>query len=542
MRRLLEDAVAFYRHNLLNTPAGESALEYLRQKRNLTDQTMEVFGIGYAPKSWDASMQHFLNKGYQVKDLIEVGLVTQRDDGAVYDRFRHRVMFPIRDMRGRMVGFGARILDPEDIPKFLNSPQTALFDKSRTLYGMDLARKAIRSLDQSVIVEGYLDVIALHQAGFENTVSPMGTALTEYQLRQLKRFSRNIVLALDPDAAGDKATLRGLQVARQAMDREQEPVFDARGLLGHESRLQADIRVSTLPDGLDPDEIVHRDPDEWRGIIKEARPIVIHVMETLAANVDLEDPKAKDYIANQVLPLIQDVPSAIERDTYRQRLARLLKVDERTLLDRRLATRQRQVTIRRRRTHLPTEAPPKKQKSSASNGNYLMEAHCLGVLIRMPDLIYKIDRSLQESELSRLTANDFQHADHQSIFLILQKSLDQDLEDPLTFMLNNLSLPLMDLTDELLARSENLDSNEEKVLNDLLRSILEMRRHDLLQRIEYIRFQMEETQENGDVKATKHLQTMAEYSRSLNTINEALGKFTGDSRLISRRNELRRSR
>ncbi len=156
-------------------------------------------------------------------------------------------MFPIRDERGRMAGFGARILNPEDVPKFLNSPQTAVFDKGRLLYGLDQARKPIRTQDQAVIVEGYLDVIALHQAGFENVVSPMGTALTEHQLYLLKRFSRRIILALDPDAAGDKATLRGLQIARQAMDHEQDPVFDARGLLGYEARLQADIRVTTLP-------------------------------------------------------------------------------------------------------------------------------------------------------------------------------------------------------------------------------------------------------------------------------------------------------
>ena len=130
-----------------------------------------------------------------------------------------------------MAGFGGRILDPNDIPKFLNSPQTPVFDKSALLYGLEHARNPIRALDQVVIVEGYLDVIALHQAGFTNTVSPMGTALTEHQMRLLKRLTQRFILALDPDTAGDKATMRGLQIARQTMDRETEPVFDARGLL-----------------------------------------------------------------------------------------------------------------------------------------------------------------------------------------------------------------------------------------------------------------------------------------------------------------------
>ena len=153
---------------------------------------------------------------------------------------------------GKMTGFGARILDPDDVPKFLNSPQTALFDKSHLLYGLNLARKAIRDQNQVVIVEGYLDVILLHQAGFTNAVSPMGTALNEDQLRLLKSFTRRIVLALDADAAGEKATLRGLELARQALDHADELVFDAHGLLRHEARLQADVRVTTLPAGNGP--------------------------------------------------------------------------------------------------------------------------------------------------------------------------------------------------------------------------------------------------------------------------------------------------
>ena len=333
LRSILEEALTFYRHQLLNTSEGQKALDYLRNQRGLRDETIEAFGLGYAPHSWDVTLSHFKNKGISETDLLAAGMVSERESGGFYDRFRHRVMFPIRDERGRMAGFGARILDPEDIPKFLNSPQTAVFDKGHLLYGLDLARRAIRLKDQAVIVEGYLDVIALHQAGFNNAISPMGTALTEQQLFLLKRFSRRIVLALDPDAAGDKATLRGLQIARQTLDRESDPVFDARGLLGYEARLKADIRVTTLPDGQDPDDVVNRDPQEWERILEAARPIVIHVMESLANERDLDDPKVKSEIAAQVLPLIEDVPSPIERDTYRQRLARLLRVDERALYE-----------------------------------------------------------------------------------------------------------------------------------------------------------------------------------------------------------------
>ena len=199
------------------------------------------------------------------------------------------------------------------------------------LYGLDRARKPIRAADQAVIVEGYLDVIALHQAGYENVVSPMGTALTEDQLRLLKRSTRRIVLALDPDTAGQKAVLRGLDAARSAMDREGELGFDARGLLRNEARLQADLRVASMPDDLDPDEIVARDKDEWKRLIENAKPIVTHVMDSLAAGQNLNDAKVKNQIAAQVLPLIEDLPSPVERDTYRQALARMLRVDESAL-------------------------------------------------------------------------------------------------------------------------------------------------------------------------------------------------------------------
>ena len=249
-----------------------------------------------------------------------------------FDRFRNRLMIPIRDENGKMTGFGARILDPNDFPKFMNSPETPLFSKSRLLYGLDRARKPIRAANQAVIVEGYLDVIAVHQAGYENVVSPMGTALTEEQLRLLKRFSRRIVLALDPDAAGQKAVLSGLEAARQSLDHADELRFDARGLLRHEARLQADLRVASMPDGLDPDEIVQRDPEQWKSLIENAQPIVVHVMGALAAGRDLEDARVKSEIAGQVLPLIEDLPNPVERDTYRQRLARFLKVDERSLV------------------------------------------------------------------------------------------------------------------------------------------------------------------------------------------------------------------
>jgi DNA primase len=314
LRALLDDAVLYYRNHLLNTP---DVLAYLREKRGLTDATIETFGLGYAPPGWDNALKHFTGRGYSEQDLFDAGLLSERDLGGYYDRFRHRIMIPIRDERGRMAGFGARIVEPEDLPKFLNSPETPVFSKGKLLYGLDRARKPIRAADQAVIVEGYLDVIAVHQAGFENVVSPMGTALTEDQLRLLKRFTRKIVLALDPDTAGQKAILRGLDAARQAMDREGELGFDPRGLLRNEARLQADLRVASLPDDLDPDEVVARDPEEWARLIKAAKPIVTHVMETLAEGQDFEGSKGQVQYCAADGAVDRGFANPVERETYR---------------------------------------------------------------------------------------------------------------------------------------------------------------------------------------------------------------------------------
>src|SRR5215204_637308 len=329
LRKLLEDAVIYYRSQLFN---NKDILAYLREKRGLTDATIETFGLGYAPAGYDHALKHFAQRGYKEQELVGAGLVTEREDGKRYDKFRNRIMIPIRDENGRMSGFGARIVDPNDVPKFLNSPETPVFSKGRLLYGLDRARKPIRTADQAVIVEGYLDVIALHQAGYENVISPMGTALTEDQLRLLKKFTRKIVLALDPDTAGQKAVLRGLDAARVAMDREGELAFDARGLLRNEARLQADLRVASLPDGLDPDEIVVRNRDEWATIIDNAKPIVEHVMVALAEGKNLNDRNVINEIAGQVLPLINDLPTPADREFFTQRLARFLRVDERAFI------------------------------------------------------------------------------------------------------------------------------------------------------------------------------------------------------------------
>ncbi len=487
LRTLLEAVIPFYRHNLLQTPAGAPVLDYLLA-RNLSEQALEKFEIGYAPNSWDATSSYLMDKGYRQQELKDSGMVSERESGGVYDRFRHRIMIPIRDVRGRMAGFGARVVDPEDVPKFLNSPQTALFDKGRMLYGLDKARKAIRTADQAVIVEGYMDVIALHQAGFANVVSPMGTAISESQLRLLKRYSRRMVLALDADAAGSRATLRGLTVARETLERQPDPIFNARGLVRHEGRIDADIRVVTLPEGVDPDEVVAHDPAVWTVLIDGAQTVVNYVLEVLTADHDLDDPKAKSEIARQVLPLIEDVADPVERETYRQNLARRLKVDERALI----AWRPRSPR-RRPRRDISTEA--RVEGAVSQRVESPIERFSLGVLLYDPELLYRVDRNLQALSLGRLSPQDFTGTEHKVIFHAVREALAQEEEEPARHWRSCIETPLLALSDSLLAEVIDFDFTQPRVIEEIMANFLRLRKRKLELTLTHLRFQLQAVQE-----------------------------------------------
>lgn len=527
LRNLLEEVIVFYRHHLLQTPGGKEAHAYL-SRRGIKPETIEQFGLGYAPHSWDATHLHFLKKGFEMEDLLDAGLVVEKEErSSFYDRFRNRVMFPIRDASGQMTGFGARALHDEDMPKYLNSPQSVLFDKSHILYGLDAARKSIRREDQVVIVEGYMDVIGLHQAGFTNAVSPMGTALNEHQFRQLKRFTRRMVMALDADAAGEKATLRGLELARQALDRSPDFVadasglFDARGLIRYEARLQADLRVTTLPAGKDPDEVVQEDPDAWKAIIEAARPVVEHVMETLVSSRNVEDPKVKREIAEQVMPLIGDVPNAVERDAYRQKLARLLRVDERALVaeappPHKRTTRPAQRTGSRRLEPLAARSNEKLADE--------LETYCLKLLIRQPESFHQLDRILQKASLARVVPQEFFKADHQDLLKMLQRSLEQDEQEPVQFVLDHADEPLLPLITDLQKPFGQSEPNTAKLVEELVRTVLRLRYLRIEMSLEQLRLFQQEIAADDILSMASYHEMIMEYSRTRERLDQALSQ------------------
>ena len=530
LRKVLEDALIYYRSQLFN---NKEVLSYLREKRRLSDATIETFGLGYAPPGYDNIAKHFQPKGVSERDLIDSGLLSVREDDSrhpspatrTFDRFRNRIMIPIRDENGRMAGFGARIVDPNDIPKFLNSPETPIFSKGRLLYGLDRARKPIRSVDQAVIVEGYLDVIALHQAGFENVVSPMGTALTEEQLRLLKKFTRRIVLALDPDTAGQKAVLRGLDAARAAMDRQGELAFDARGLLQNEARLQADLRVAAIPDDLDPDELVARDKEEWARLIQDAKPIVEHVMISLGEGKNLNDRSVINEIAGQVLPLINDLPTPADREFFTQKLARFLKVDERAFV----STKAPGPPVKRPRQSQPPQqrfVPPEKVTVTVSSGKSV-EAYVIGVLFRRPELLYRLDRLLQQYGLLPLAFEDFEYTDHQLMFRLIRESVEQDKAEHHDFVVKAIPESLQGLSRDLIKQTDKvLDRLDEKLLEELLRGVIKLRRVAAGENLTQLRFLQEEAHQAGDLRASPYQDLVLQNTKLIRDLDQASHKMS----------------
>ncbi len=528
LRKLLEDAIIYYRSQLFG---NKDILNYLREKRGLTDSTIEAFGLGYASTGYDNALKHFTQRGYTDQDLVDSGLLTEREDGKRYDKFRHRIMIPIRDEQGRMSGFGARIVDPNDIPKFLNSPETPIFSKGRLLYGLDRARKPIRTADQAVIVEGYLDVIALHQAGYENVVSPMGTALTEDQLRLLKRLTRRVVLALDPDAAGKIAVLRGFETARQAisdklpsfnLEQAGEKGLGSPELLRFSDQLQIDLQVVALPDDLDPDELVKRDKGEWARLINSAEPIVLHTIKSVIAQHDINNPKDKAKIVEQLMPFISNVSNSVERDDYRHRLADMIRVDERVLRD----LQAQGPKVRRPRQVKQRDVQESIKVSVAVSSSKKVEEYVIGVLFQKPELLYRLDRSLQEYGLIALTAQDFDYTDDQLLFGLIREAVEQDRSEHHEFVVDALPESLQGLSRDLIAQTEKLERAEEKLLEELLRGVIKLRRVAAGENLNQLRFLQEEAQQDGDLRAPSYNELVLQHTRLLRDLDQAFRKMS----------------
>jgi DNA primase len=327
---LNELAAAFFANVLTNSQAGAPGRAVVEQ-RGLSPDVIARFGLGFALDQWDALHRYLVQRGLDPALAAEAGLLQTRDTGGYYDRFRNRLMFPIRNREGHVVGFGGRIVG-DGQPKYLNSPQSAIFDKSTLVYGLDLAQEEIRKRDQVVIVEGYMDAIAAHQFGHANVVAAMGTAFTEAQVALVKRLSKHIVLALDADTAGQMATLRSLETMQDTLDAEAVPVPDPFGIVRFERKLNAEIAIVRLPEGKDPDELIRKAPERWPDVVAQAQPFLDFYIDVVTAGVDPGDARAKAEVIKRSAPVLAHVGDRIVQSHYVALLANRLQLDPRVVM------------------------------------------------------------------------------------------------------------------------------------------------------------------------------------------------------------------
>ena len=375
---------ALYFHNfLLEADAAEKARQYI-SGRGLNEKSTADFQLGYSPGDRQQLRRHLMEKGYTEDELLAAGLIIKPDDGQTYDRFRNQLMFPIADARGRIIGFGGRLLAGSG-PKYLNSPQTPLFDKSSHLYGLNLAAPAIRLKDSAIIVEGYMDAITAHQNGFANVVASMGTSVTERQITALKKLSRNVIFALDADSAGEEATRRGV---------------------GYENILEAEIKVVVLPQGKDPDDVIRQDAEAWPGLLKGARPVMDFIFDHESAGLDLATAAGKSRLAEILLPVIARIADTVRQAHYLQQLARLVNISEHRL-EVALARTQ---AVRSGGRSGDTVTPIATTVLADSLGDY-----CLGLLLGHPEI---------KSQAAELKPEYFESSLNRQILIAYQAAED----------------------------------------------------------------------------------------------------------------------
>ncbi|TVR74734.1 MAG: DNA primase [Sphaerobacteraceae bacterium] len=379
---LNQRAASFFSHVLWRTSHGEEGRKLL-EERGVDQQTAETFQLGFAPDRWDALLTRFRKNDVPVEHAMEAGLVTENDSGRTYDRFRNRLMFPISDADGRIIGFGARALG-DAMPKYLNSPQSPIFDKSSSLYALDLARDAIREKRDVVVVEGYMDAIAAHQHGYRNVVASMGTALTEQQVRLIRRGVDRIILALDSDVAGQMATIRGLDVMRDTLSEDQRAVVDGPNIVRFEKQMKTDIRIVKLPEGTDPDDLIRSDRENWERLTANPIPFLDFYVDAVIGDPPPTDPREKSEIVNQLGPVLREISDNVVREHYVGQAARKLGLSERVILTSGASPR-RQRQLQPAQVTRPTPATP--------------EEHLVGLLIRYPEFLGNTLDRVVESDI-----------------------------------------------------------------------------------------------------------------------------------------------
>ena len=385
MLEALTKATAFFA-NQLRAEAGTKARNYM-QERLLGQSIIDVWELGYSPNAWDSLSRYLGNQGLNTDILTKAGVISAAQDGSRhYDRFRDRLMFPIRDVRERVIGFGARMLGQDDGPKYLNSPETPLFNKSACLYGLHRAKKAISDKGYAVIVEGYTDVLMAHQMGVENVIATLGTALTREHINLLRRFAPRVVLVFDADAAGEKASDRSVDLFLEA---------------------EVNVSIATLDGGLDPcDFIQARGPQAFEEAILQAREILDYKLYLARIRYDFNSLDQKTRAIEEILGLITKIPNSVKQDLFIQRAADELRVPEQTL-------RSQVASLARKSYRKKAEEPSAPPVVSAA---YKAQRVLIAYLLHCPDK--------GESLFHEIAVDDFMDGTFRTIYQVIRDIYD----------------------------------------------------------------------------------------------------------------------
>lgn len=380
--RILEinrETARFY-HQCLISPLGKKGLDYLRE-RGLSDKTIRHFGLGFAPESWDAAIQHLLGKGFRMDELLAASIAVKSARGSYYDQFRGRVIFPIIDIRGNVVAFGGRILDGKG-PKYLNSPDTPVFKKSRNLFALNFAKAAKDTA--LILAEGYMDVVALHQAGFVNAVATLGTSLTAEQARMISQYAEEVIVAYDADGAGQKATNRAINI------------FGEIGLK---------VRVLKVKDAKDPDEFIKKfGAARFRLLLEGAGSAIEFEVGKMRQKYDLDSPDGKVGFLKEFAQFMAGIRNPIERDVYVAKIAMELGVSKEPLMVQihYIIRQQAKNAEKKQARDLTVFASDPRERRDPQRAAHLKEAlaeeRLIGVLLKNPDYCHLILEKIQPED------------------------------------------------------------------------------------------------------------------------------------------------
>ena len=448
----LNEAAASFFSRYLASREGVAARQYIEQ-RGMTSDTVAKFQIGLSPGDGYSLRRNLLSLGYTEAQLTLSGIVSRSQDGTSQDLFRRRLIFPIWNADGRMVGFGGRALDDSN-PKYLNSRQGPVFDKSRLLFGYHLAKDAIKESGTAVVVEGYMDAIVAHQHGFSNVVASMGTSLTQFQTGLLRDTAKEVVLALDSDAAGQEAILRSVETSWKVMQKQVVSRSGRSTMYGRSGG--PSLKIAPLPQGRDPDEIILEDPQNWERLTTETVSLMEFLFKAFSAKFDLSSAEGKSQMAEVLLPLVAAIPNHFEQDRYFRNLAEMLGVSESML----------EASMGRPRPRRPVRNAGGTGSVAATPFQPLerdpLEEHCLALLLQNPSLSpLAID----------LRADQFLRVENREVFTnwlqgLKMEQLDQGISSHFTYLTEK-PLPPSDLREKETALTHCIQRLQERRLRQL---------------------------------------------------------------------------